>query len=136
MVGLDVTNRAVVTAEQVSELRGTGPIGRAVAELLDFYEAFYREMYDFGGCPVHDAVAVAHVIRPGLLTTVERRVDVELGAGLCRGRTVVDMRRRRRLPTPNAHVAVDIDGPAVVELLLERLSAAPAPSGQNVVRSS
>jgi inosine-uridine nucleoside N-ribohydrolase len=133
MVGLDVTNRALLTDEHASGLRRSGPIGRAVAELLDFYRAFYSETYDFGGCPVHDAVAVAHVVRPGLITTVERHVAVELDGSLCRGRTVVDMRRRRRLPPPNVNVAVEIDAPAFVELLLERLGA---PALQKVVRSS
>ena len=123
MVGLDVTNRAVLTPEHADHLRATGRVGAVAAELLDFYQGFYLEWYDFGGAPIHDAVAVAHVARPGLITTIERHVAVELGSGLCRGRTVVDMRRRIVTPAPNAKVAVDIDAPAFVELLLERLSS-------------
>jgi inosine-uridine nucleoside N-ribohydrolase len=123
MVGLDVTNKAVLTPEHASRLRGTGRVGAAVAELLDFYQGFYLGMYDFGGSPIHDAVAVAHVARPGLVATIDRHVAVELGSGLCRGRTVVDMRRRTANPAPNTHVAIDIDAPAFVELLLERLSS-------------
>jgi inosine-uridine nucleoside N-ribohydrolase len=123
MVGLDATNRAVLTPEHANELRRTGRIGASIAELLDFYQGFYGEMYDFGGSPIHDAVATAHVIRPGLVTTVERHVAVELGDGLCRGRTVVDMRRRRAPNPPNAKVAVEIDAQAFVAFLLERLSS-------------
>ncbi len=125
MVGLDVTNRAVLTAEHADRLRGQGPVGAAVAAMLDFYGGYYEEAYDHGGCPVHDALAVAHVARPGLLRTLDRHVEVEVGGGLCRGRTVVDMRRRTVLPEPNAKVAVDVDVPAFVELLLERLSQLP-----------
>jgi inosine-uridine nucleoside N-ribohydrolase len=123
MVGLDVTNLAVLTAEHAEQLRGTGRVGAAVAAMLDFYRGFYEAAYEHGGCPVHDAVAIAHLIRPELLRTLDRHVEVDTSAGICRGRTVVDMRRRRVLAEPNAHVAVDIDGPAVVEFLLERLAS-------------
>jgi inosine-uridine nucleoside N-ribohydrolase len=121
MVGLDVTNRAVLTLEHADRLRPQGPIGAAVAAMLDFYGAFYRQAYDHGGCPVHDAVAVAHLVRPQLLRTLHRRVEVDASSGLCRGRTVVDMRRRTVLPDPNAQVAVDVDVPAFVALLMDRL---------------
>lgn len=126
MVGLDVTNRAVLTPAHADLLRGTGPIGAAVAAMLDFYGGFYRRAYQHGGCPIHDAVAVAHVVRPGIVETLDRRVDVDLSSGLCRGRTVVDMRRRTALPEPNAKVAVDIDVPAFVDLLLGRVGQLPA----------
>jgi len=121
MVGLDVTDRAVLTAEHADTLRGEGPVGTAVAQMLDFYGSFYREVYDHGGCPVHDAVAVAHVVRPGIVETVARHVAIELGSGLCRGRTVVDMRRRLAVPEPTAQVAVDVDVDGFKELLLGRL---------------
>ena len=123
MIGLDVTNRAVLTAEHADRLRGTGRVGAAVAQMLGFYQRFYEAAYDHGGSPIHDAVAVAHLVRPGLVETLDRHVAVETASGLCRGRTVVDMRRRRSLPAPTAHVAVDIDAPAFVELLLERLAS-------------
>lgn len=125
MVGLDVTNRAVLTREHADQLRARGPVGAAVAAMLDVYGAFYEEAYDHGGCPVHDALAVAHVVRPELLKTLDRHVEVDVAHGLCRGRTVVDMRRRTHLPAPNAHVAVDVDVSAFVDLLLTRLAQLP-----------
>jgi inosine-uridine nucleoside N-ribohydrolase len=70
---------------------------------------------------VHDALAVAYLVQPGLLELSDRHVAVELAPGLCRGRTVVDMRRRRTLPAPNARVAVGVDPGAFAELLVERL---------------
>jgi inosine-uridine nucleoside N-ribohydrolase len=126
MVGLDVTNRAVLTPEHADRLRLQGPVGAAVAAMLTFYGAFYREAYDHGGCPVHDALAMAHVIRPDVIETQERHVEVDASDGICRGRTVVDMRRRTVLPKPNASVAVDVDVPGFVSLLLERLPQLPA----------
>jgi purine nucleosidase/pyrimidine-specific ribonucleoside hydrolase len=135
MIGLDVTNRAVLTPEHLHVLGGGGRIGAAVAELVDSYQRFYLGMYDFGGAPVHDAVAIAHVIRSDLVHVQPRHVAVELAPGLCRGRTVVDTRRRiTDRPEANALVADDIDAPAFVEFLLERLRsltsdamAAPGP---------
>jgi purine nucleosidase/pyrimidine-specific ribonucleoside hydrolase len=126
MVGLDVTNRALLTPDHAALLHDSGPIGAAVAAMLDFYGGFYRRAYQHGGCPIHDAVAVAHVVRPGIVETLDRRVDVDVSSGLCRGRTVVDMRRRTALPEPNAKVAVDIDAPAFVDLLVGRLGQLPA----------
>jgi inosine-uridine nucleoside N-ribohydrolase len=123
MVGLDVTNKAVLTTAHADRLRGNGRVGAAVAGMLDFYNRFYSETYDLGGAPIHDAVAVTHVLQPELVQTLGRHVAVELGAGLCRGRTVVDTRRRARVPEPNAQVAVDVDVSAFTELLLERLSS-------------
>jgi inosine-uridine nucleoside N-ribohydrolase len=125
MVGLDVTNRAVVTGEHAARLRDAGRVGAAVAAMLDFYLGFYLAAYDHGGAPVHDAVAVSHVIRPELLETLERHVEIDHGPGLCRGRTVVDMRRRTALPQPNARVAVEVDVDGFRQLLLERLANFP-----------
>jgi inosine-uridine nucleoside N-ribohydrolase len=71
---------------------------------------------------------MAHVVRPDLVQTVERHVQVDVSDGICRGRTVVDMRRRTTLPEPNAKVAVDVDVPGFVSLLLERLPQLPAPA--------
>jgi inosine-uridine nucleoside N-ribohydrolase len=123
MVGLDVTNRAVLTTEDARGLRGFGPVAEAAADMLDFYLGFYNEAYDHGGAPIHDALAVAHVFRPDILTVSDRHVAVEVASGLCRGRTVVDMRRRTKVPAPNAHVALDIDSDAFRSLLLDRLRA-------------
>ena len=69
---------------------------------------------------MHDAVAVAELVRPGLLTTEYLNVEVECSSELSRGRTVVD-RRGQSGREPNARVAVDVDTAAFVRLLIERL---------------
>jgi inosine-uridine nucleoside N-ribohydrolase len=121
MIGLDVTHKALMTHAHAERLRAMGRTGRMVAELFDFFHRFHEETYGFEGSPIHDAVAVAHAFRPGLVETRERHVAVETGSELCRGRTVVDLWSRTR-NEPNAHVGVGIDGDAFVELLLERLA--------------
>ena len=120
MVGLDVTHKAQLTHEHAARLRASGRTGALVADLHAFYARFHREVYGFEGAPIHDAVAVGHVVAPGMLETRERHVAIECGSELCRGRTVVDLWRRTGEP-PNAHVGTDIDAEAFLELFVGRL---------------
>jgi inosine-uridine nucleoside N-ribohydrolase len=122
MVGLDVTHRALLTDAHAAALRAAGPVGALVADLHAFYSQVHRRRYGWDGAPVHDAMALAHVIRPEHLTTRELNVEVECASELCRGRTVVDFEGRSGRP-PNARVATDVDAPAFLELLIERLSS-------------
>ncbi len=122
MIGLDVTHKALMTRADAERLREAGRVGRAVAELWDFFSTFHRTTYGSEDSPIHDAVAVAHVLRPGLVETLRRRVDVDCASELCRGRTLVDLWRRTGRE-PNAYVGVDIDAGAFMELLIERIGA-------------
>jgi inosine-uridine nucleoside N-ribohydrolase len=120
MVGLDVTHKALFTPAHVGRLAGR--VGRMVAELLEFYGHFHKEVYDFDGSPIHDAVAVAHVIRDDLVRTEHLNTEIDVESELCRGRTVVDLWRRSGRE-PNSHVGVDIDADGFLDLLVERLNS-------------
>jgi inosine-uridine nucleoside N-ribohydrolase len=122
MIGLDVTHRALMTAEHAERLRAAGRVGGMVAELWEFYSRFHRRIYDLGGTPVHDAMAVAHVIRGDLVQTRHVNVEVDCASELCRGRTVVDVWARTGR-APNAHVGVDVEADAFLELLVERIAS-------------
>jgi inosine-uridine nucleoside N-ribohydrolase len=122
MVGLDVTHRAIFGPEPTARLKAAGRVGAMVAELLEFYGRFHKQSYGWDGSPIHDAVAMAHAFRPGILETVHTGVRVDCEGELGRGRTNVDLRGRVGWE-PNAHVAVDIDAGAFVELLVERISS-------------
>jgi inosine-uridine nucleoside N-ribohydrolase len=121
MIGLDVTHRALLTPPIAERLRATGSTGAFVAELVEFFSVYHRETYGWDGAPIHDAVAVAHVIRPGLVRTLPRNVEIEVESELCRGRTVVDLWNRTDRPA-NAQVGVDVDVDAFFELLVERIA--------------
>ena len=124
MVGLDVTHQALATAAEVEALRAAGRVGRFTAELLDFYGRFHRRAYpELGGSPLHDPVALAHVVWPDLLELREARVEVDCGWEQGRGRTNVDARGREGSAAPNAAVAVGIDAPAFLARLHERLAS-------------
>ena len=120
MIGLDVTHLALTTPAIQARLRTAGAIGSFVADLVDFFAVYHRETYGWDGAPIHDAVAVAHVIQEGLVTTIDRNVEIELESDICRGRTVVDRWRRTDRPV-NAHVGVDLDVDGFFDLLVERI---------------
>ena len=122
MIGLDVTHQALMTSDDAERLRGAGKVGRFVAELYDFFSIFHRETYGSEDSPIHDAVAVAHLLRDGLVETRLRHVAVDCSWELGRGRTYVDLWRRTG-NEPNAHVGVDVDGEAFMELLIERVAS-------------
>jgi len=121
MVGLDVTHKALMTPDHTATLAQAGKAGKLVADLFSFYARFHWREYGWDGAPVHDAVAVAHVIDPTLLETVHRGVIVDTGGELPRGRTHVDLRGRTW--APNCHVAIDIDADRFLGLLVERISS-------------
>jgi inosine-uridine nucleoside N-ribohydrolase len=120
MIGLDVTHQAVTGPGVQRRLAATGRIGTFVADLVEFFTVYHRETYGWDGAPIHDAVAVAHLIRPDLVTTRLRNVEVELESELCRGRTVVDLWLRTERQK-NVHVGVELDTPGFFDLLVERI---------------
>jgi inosine-uridine nucleoside N-ribohydrolase len=121
MVGLDVTHKALMTAAHAHRLADSGRAGKLVADLFSFYSRFHLRSYGWDGAPVHDAVAIAHVIDTSLLETTHRGVVVDTGPELSRGRTHVDLRGAHW--TPNCHVAVDIDSERFLGLLVDRISS-------------
>jgi inosine-uridine nucleoside N-ribohydrolase len=122
MVGLDVTHRALLQPVDVERLRGASKAGKLVADLFEFYSGFHRRHYGWEGAPVHDAVAMAHVIDASLLSTEHVGVVVDTGPELSRGRTHVDLRGTTGWEH-NCHAAVDIDSERFRELLITRISS-------------
>jgi inosine-uridine nucleoside N-ribohydrolase len=122
MIGLDVTHKALFMTEHAERLRNTGTVGRTVAELADFFLRVHRQRFGFAGAPMHDAMAVAHVIDPTLVATLECNVAIETQSRYCDGRTVAD--RWQVLDAPrNVHVSIEVEAERFLELLVERISS-------------
>lgn len=120
MVGLDVTLTALVTTAVLDRMR---PLGR-LSELLLPSVQYYGVVTADGGPALHDAVAVAHVIDPTLLTLVPAVVNVETTGRYTTGMTVTDFNIGDR--RPNALVATSMDVKRFWDLMLgsyERLAA-------------
>jgi inosine-uridine nucleoside N-ribohydrolase len=116
MVGLEATHAALLSADDRERLRDAGRAGRLVADLADFYG---RSHEGWQGVPIHDAVAVAGVIEPSLLSLAECHVEVDC-TPVCRGRTICDLHGRTGRP-PNAHVATGVR-PGVGSWIAERIA--------------
>ena len=123
MCGLEVTHKALMGLPEIDRLRavGTRP-ARVFADLLQFFTKFHVERYGTADTPIHDAVAVAHVALPGMVTTHRYHVDVETTGELTRGRTVVDDRGQPGA-TPNVDVALEIDRAAFADLVIEAIAS-------------
>jgi inosine-uridine nucleoside N-ribohydrolase len=124
MIGLDVTHKALFTRAHAEQLREAGRAGRFVADLSDFFQRFHETSYGFEGSPIHDAMAVAHVIDPTLVTTRRVNVEVETRSEFSDGRTVVDLRGVTGR-SPNADVGVDVDAERFLELIVSRIALLP-----------
>ena len=124
MVGLDVTHRALIKDEHTERMRGTGKVGKVVAELMDFYARFHRARYpDLDGSPMHDPVCISHLVDPTLMDVRDALVEVDCTTGPSWGRTNVDWRGREHFGPPNAKVGVGIDGERFAELVVERITS-------------
>lgn len=118
MAGLDVTEQALVFPEDFERIRAVGnPVATVVAEWLDFFYGFHRSI-GYPGAPVHDAVAVAALIKPEIMTMVDMFVAIETAGDYCRGATVGDRLGVLNQPA-NARVIMGIDRQGFVDLLVE-----------------
>jgi inosine-uridine nucleoside N-ribohydrolase len=122
LVPLDATHRALVSLEDCAALRALGtPAGDAAATFTERRIRGYdttQPMKRPHAAPVHDALAVAAIVDPAVVTTHHLHVDVETKGELTIGETVVDTNFRSRRE-PNVHVALDADERRFVALLLE-----------------
>jgi inosine-uridine nucleoside N-ribohydrolase len=122
LVPLDATHRALVSLDDCRALRSLGtPAGTACASFVERRIRAYDEsqpMDQPATAPVHDALCVAFVAVPSIISTRRLFVDVETRGELTVGRTVIDTHRRSG-HEPNADVAFGADGRAFVRMLRE-----------------
>ncbi|PZX17695.1 purine nucleosidase [Palleronia aestuarii] len=118
---LDVTHKALVTSARNDAFRALGtPVGRAVAEMTDFFERFDKEKYGSDGAPLHDPCVTAWLLAPDLFTGREINVEIETRSDLTRGMTVADWWRITDRPR-NALFVGGVDADGFFALLTERL---------------
>lgn len=120
MCGLDVTHKAYLTEEEVATLSAWDtPQTRFCASVMA--EAIpQHEKYGVHGSPMHDACAMMYALDSAPFTGVDCWVGVECQGAVTRGKTVTDwMSDAKR--TANVHLVTDVDRPAFVSGLLERL---------------
>jgi purine nucleosidase/ribosylpyrimidine nucleosidase len=125
LVPLDATHRALVSRADCEALEALGtPAGAAAAtfvrQRIDAYAAG-RAVAAQDAAPVHDALCIAYLLHPEVVTTRHLHVRVETQGTRTVGRTVMDTRTHDSEP-PNAHVAFDADARLFVEFLTSVLA--------------
>ncbi|WP_028956390.1 nucleoside hydrolase [Sulfitobacter sp. 20_GPM-1509m] len=119
---LDVTHKALVTAERNDAFRALGtPVGIAVAQMTEFFERFDKEKYGSAGAPLHDPCVTAYLIRPDLFSGRHVNVQIETTSELTLGMTVADWWRVTDR-APNATFIGDLDADGFFALLTERIA--------------
>ena len=121
MSGLDVTHKALIRKEDTERFRRIGKkTAVMVAELLDFFDKFHDENFDFGGSPLHDPCAVAWLLKPSMFVSKKCYVAIETKGRLTTGCTVVDTFGVLG-KEPNTDVLFDIDRDEFINLLADSL---------------
>lgn len=114
MVGLDVTRQAVLHHENSLKIKETGKTGEM------FYSMFqhYRGGSLKNGLRVHDACAIAYLLKPEIFETQERYVEV-VTDGIAAGALVADAAMKKNADKkPNINVCTYIDGQAFEEWIV------------------
>ncbi len=121
LVPLDATHRALVSGDDCARLRSLGTAaGRATAMLVEQRIRFYEEWQPMDRrkfVPVHDALCVAYLVDPSVISIQKYWVDVETHGELTLGRTVIDTHGRSRRE-PTVWVALDAEESKFVRILM------------------
>ena len=106
MIGLDVTEKALLTKKSMSELLQMNETGKMLMGLF----GHYQDGSNAGGKPMHDVNTLYYLLHPEKYKLEDLWVDV-VTDGPAIGATVADILHSTHSQT-NVHVAKDIDGPA------------------------
>jgi pyrimidine-specific ribonucleoside hydrolase len=121
LVPMDMTMQCAVDGAWLDKLAASGSRGAALVSLTAAYRSHYRKTLGHDGIVIHDAVAVAEAVKPGLLHTTAMPVEVDCGQGPARGMTIGD----RRVIEPGSRREIDValsaDLDEVRSFLLSRL---------------
>ena len=121
MVGLDVTDKAIFSFEDIDRLGGFGgKVSSVVAPLLRFFGNANKEIYGFDGAPLHDALALSVLINLNVVKTRFLHVDIETKGEFTRGESVADVYGITG-KAPNAEVAMDLDLPLFKEIVFSHI---------------
>ena len=121
MYGYDVTYKALFQEDFLDKLDRIGnQTGHMMAALLRKFMQLHNQVWlDLGGCPVHDACAVAGVIDRSIIRKSEKMyVEIMTEPGPLSGATVCDYEHRSRKPE-NAEVIFELDLEKFLHMILD-----------------
>jgi purine nucleosidase/pyrimidine-specific ribonucleoside hydrolase len=123
-VGLDVTMRCRMTAEDVERIKAAG---HPAAQFLTRSIQLWREIPTNSMPVLHDPLAVGVAMKPSLVETELGRVQVETASPMLYGLTLFTPadRLQKEGPVPTASVAKSVDAQQFLNLFMERVTAPP-----------
>lgn len=107
-------------------VQSNGRFAQYLSRILEVYFAYHREAYFTRGVYLHDPTTIIAALNPSLLTFTEGVVRVQT-TGITRGLTILYNGQKRFgehtewSDKPTVKVAVTVDAPSVVKLVLDRL---------------
>ena len=126
--GLNLTENVMMTPEIMQRLAAAAgstasdvnPLIRVLDDAMRFYFEFHEQQGEGYLAHLHDPLAAAVALDPGLIRTRAATVAVELTGTLTRAMTIADWSGHwgRR---PNARVGVEVDAAAFFERFIERV---------------
>ncbi len=123
LVPLDVSRKILFAPTDLLGLPDVpSRTGQFLRHIVPFGIAATANLYGIEGFHLKDVLGIVAVALPDALRTRSVSVDVELRGELTRGMSVIDQ-RPWRTATPNAHLAVEVDAPAVrayIDRILKR----------------
>ncbi|HHW69809.1 MAG TPA: nucleoside hydrolase [Clostridiales bacterium] len=121
MIGLDATYRAYIMPDEID----------SIFELENDYTRMLKQIIEvlakvsieggFKGAIMHDPLATASLIDPGVIDTREYYVAIETKGEYTRGKTVVDIYNVTGRK-PNAQVAIDADRQRFIKILQKTIN--------------
>ncbi|KAL9324753.1 hypothetical protein ACSQ67_005398 [Phaseolus vulgaris] len=126
-VGINVTHQVILTSSDREILASSnGKFAQYLHKILDVYFSYHQESYNTKGVYLHDPTVVLAAVDPSLVTCIEGIVRVQT-SGITRGLTLLYNKQKRFgeihvwSNKPTVKVAVTVDAPRVMKLVMDRL---------------
>ncbi len=116
---LEATHKALMPYDVVEELANSEKkVSEVVGKLNLFHSQFFRDNWDIGGVPVHDACSVFYLTNPNMFDEKKYKIEIELD-GTFRGKTTTDMRSWASFSEDDAIVLYDVDSEEFLKEMLK-----------------
>ncbi|KAK2453811.1 putative uridine nucleosidase [Trifolium repens] len=127
VVGTNITHQVVLSGSDREKLASSkGKFAQYLTGILEVYFSYHWDAYNINGVYLHDPTTLLAAVDPSLVTCTEGAVRVQT-SGITRGLTILYNKKKRFEEItewsnkPSVKVAVTVDAPRVVKLVMDRL---------------